>query len=56
MCFSVNMKPINEIDSGRAGGAFSLWTLMFLLLVSTFTSGFLAGVLSILWFVCDIIN
>lgn len=43
----------NEKNSGLYEGSFPTWTLIFLLLVSVFVSGFLSGVLAVLWFISN---
>ncbi|HCL5280268.1 TPA: hypothetical protein N2G40_003578 [Salmonella enterica] len=40
-----------QTRGGRTGESFPFLTLIFLLLTSVFTSGFLAGALAVLWFV-----
>ncbi|EFU5020895.1 hypothetical protein PUT00_004238 [Salmonella enterica] len=43
--------PADKTGAGRTGGGFPLLTLIFLLLTSVFTSGFLTGALTVIWFV-----
>ncbi len=45
--------PDDERRAGYGGGSFPLRALILLLLASAFISGFLAGVLAMLWFVID---
>ncbi|WP_218203349.1 hypothetical protein [Salmonella enterica] len=45
--------PDDERHAGYGGGSFPLRALILLLLTSAFISGFLAGVLAMLWFVID---
>ncbi|SUG35977.1 Uncharacterised protein [Salmonella enterica subsp. arizonae] len=50
-CLSVKTMPADKTGAGRTGGGFPLLTLIFLLLTSVFTSGFLTGALTVIWFV-----
>ncbi len=45
--------PDDERRAGYGGGSFPLRALILLLLASAFISGFLIGVLAMLWFVID---
>lgn len=48
---SVKTMPTDKTGAGRTGGGFPFLTLIFLLLTSVFTSGFLTGALTVIWFV-----
>lgn len=45
--------PDDERRAGYGGGSFLFRALILLLLTSAFISGFLAGALTMLWFVID---